>query len=132
MFRLSDTNLFGALRRDRLLFAIVGALVLVLHMLQPLAAARAASVGLDVICSAFGDDDRANDATLPAGVDDCPQCVAGPCSGLSVADPSVGQPALAYPPIPVASPQVVVVSHPAVHRAESDPPPPLRGPPSLI
>ena len=131
MSRRFETNLFGALRRDRLLFAIVGALVLVLHMLQPLAAARAASVGLDVICSAFGDEDRASDATLPAGVDDCPQCVAGPCAGLVASNPSVGQPALAYSAVP-ASPVPLAASDAVPHRVAGDPPPPLRGPPSLI
>lgn len=70
----SSASWFATLRRDRCLFAFVGALTLLLGMLQPLAAAENAGFqGLSVLCST---------ADSPAGHvpdqgPDCPLCPAG-------------------------------------------------------
>ncbi|CAG0979409.1 MAG: hypothetical protein F9K19_16615 [Rhizobiaceae bacterium] len=73
----------AALRRDRFLFAVTGALILIASYLQPLAEANAAGTGHAwIICTEFGAV-RSGPADPAGGVlpgaDDCPKCVAGTC-----------------------------------------------------
>ncbi|WP_019172678.1 hypothetical protein [Pseudaminobacter salicylatoxidans] len=127
---------FAALRRDRLLFAIAASLVLLAHVFQPLAEARAASRadGL-VICTMLGMRTVVPDGKLPpAGTTDkCPTCIGGPCAGmvapLKVVD--VFEKAFAAP---------VTLCDAGVFPAEirippdrlSEPPPAIRAPPSFL
>lgn len=73
----------AARRRDRVLFAVTGALILVASYLQPLAEASAAGTGHAwIICTEFGavrsGPAEAGGGVLP-GADDCPKCVTGSC-----------------------------------------------------
>ena len=78
---------FATLRRDRVLFAIAGTLVLLTHVFQPWAEARAANTANAwVICTTFGMQMGTPDGKKlpPAGAaDDCPQCI-GACGGMAV------------------------------------------------
>ena len=79
-------SLFASLRRDRFLFAFVGALVLLLNALQPLAASQMPEGGHLAICTTLGlDTQAASSGDLPAGpLDDCPICLIGnACGGMA-------------------------------------------------
>lgn len=138
MNRSADrTSWFAALRRDGRLFAVVGALILLAKVLQPLAEAHAASTGKAwVICTVFGTAKPADaDGTpLPAAAaDDCPICLAGapqldnappPSDFLSTdwAFPEPAQTALVRWPDP----------EPVLLRpGPAEPPPGIRAPPSF-
>ncbi|HHZ07360.1 MAG TPA: hypothetical protein GX405_01110 [Rhizobiales bacterium] len=73
----------AALRRDRVLFAVTGALILFAAYLQPLAEARATGTAHAwIVCTEFGAVRSASAGSgggvLP-GADDCPKCVTGSC-----------------------------------------------------
>jgi hypothetical protein len=132
MSTASRLTLFASLRRDSLLFALVGTLVLLLHSLQPLAAAHLPGAGHMAICTAFnagGDAGAAGDA-VPGGLDDCPVClIAGACAAAAVhkAAPVI----LAAVPTPAVlaeqSPAALAgAGPPALPGA---PPPAIRAPP---
>src|SRR5690606_38563924 len=74
------------LRRDRLLFGVAATLVLLAHLFQPLAEARAANTDFAwVICTVFGAQTTSTDGkSLPpiGASDDCPTCIGGPCAGM--------------------------------------------------
>jgi hypothetical protein len=71
---------FATLRRDRGLFAVVGAFALLLSLLLPLAAAQnAAYQDLLVLCSTHAEPTQQQPATGP----DCPLCPAGHLCGLA-------------------------------------------------
>jgi len=127
---------FAALRRDRLLFAIAASLVLLAHLFQPLAEARAASKADGwVICTVFGMQKAQPGSKLaPSGtVEDCPSCIMGPCAGMAV-------------PLRVAAPFDHAFAAPVAFRdgrlisIESkipperlnEPPPAIRAPPSVL
>lgn len=78
---------FAALRRDRLLFAVAATLVLLTHLLQPLAEARATDrVNAWVICTMFGMQVASSDdkSIPPVGTpENCPSCIGGPCAGMT-------------------------------------------------
>lgn len=82
----SRLTLFASLRRDRLLFAVVGALMLLLHSLQPLSAAFMPESMHLVICTINGLEDRsaAPGETPVNPLDNCPVClISGGCSGFA-------------------------------------------------
>jgi hypothetical protein len=79
---------FAALRRDRLLFAVAAAFLLLTHLFQPVAAARAANTANAwVICTIFGMQAASTDGTStpPIGVpDECLACIGGPYASMAV------------------------------------------------
>ncbi|GLS31856.1 hypothetical protein SAMN04488498_102460 [Mesorhizobium albiziae] len=124
---------FAALRRDRVLFAIAGTLVLLSHIFQPWAEARAANTANAwVICTTFGMQMGSPDGKKlpPAGAaDDCPQCI-GACGGIAAKQ---RLPAVAYMafPAPVAFRHAVVSFHEDIPSGRlNEPPPAIRAPPS--
>lgn len=128
---------FAALRRDRLWFAVAASLLLLAHLFQPLADARAANAGNDwVICTIFGMQTVSPDenSTPPAGTKDhCPTCIGGPCAGMAA-------------PLRVADAvEAAFPSREAVREARSgleasqllpvslnEPPPAIRAPPAVL
>lgn len=77
----------AALRRDRLLFAVTGAMILFASYFQPLAEANAAGTAHSwIVCTEFGaartGPQEPGRDVLP-GADDCPKCVAGACQPFS-------------------------------------------------
>jgi len=127
---------FAALRRDRLLFAVAASLVLLAHLFQPLAEARAAgrADGL-VICTMLGMETTAvPDGKLPpaGALDHCPTCIGGPCSGMAAPlRVEAFEPAFAAP---VAHSEIGIF--PVEARIPPDrlnePPPAIRAPPSVL
>src|SRR5918995_7374308 len=74
---------FHTLRRDRALFAVAATLVLLAHLFQPLAEAKAANTAKAcVICTMFGEAKSPADDSVPGAADDCPTCIGGPCAGM--------------------------------------------------
>jgi hypothetical protein len=124
---------FAALRRDRLLFAIVGTLVLLSHIFQPWAEARAANTANAwVICTAFGMEmgSPSGKGLPPAGAaDDCPQCI-GACGGIAAKPKIMAASEIAFP-APAAFRHALT----AVHTEDlppgrlNEPPPAIRAPP---
>lgn len=125
----------AALRRDRLLFAVTGALILFASYLQPLAEANAAGTSHAwIICTEFGaarsGPMEPGSATLP-GADDCPKCVAGACRPIV--------PVKAIPGPAGAGPVAVPARDPELRTAEGETIPPappsgthgIRAPPLL-
>lgn len=132
MSTASRQTFFASLRRDRLLFALLGTLVLFLHTLQPLAAAQAPEGGHLSICTLYGiDDQAAASGDAPAGpLDDCPICLIGnACS--SAAAYKAAPAAFAAFPAPAAlvsaPPRAALKTGPAARR--DIPPPAIRAPP---
>lgn len=121
-------TLFASLRRDRLLFVLVGSLLLLLHALQPLAAAQMPDDVHFAICTIHGVDDR-NDA--PAGpLDDCPACLVAACSSLAIHKATLGASAAFPAPtifVTAAPLRVALQSGPAGRQGE--PSPAIRAPP---
>ncbi|MBX9453011.1 MAG: hypothetical protein KL801_14435 [Mesorhizobium sp.] len=69
---------FATLRRDRGLFALIGCLILLLNVLQPVTAAKAAENGLWVICTVYGAEKPVDGSDLPAPLQEkCPICLFG-------------------------------------------------------
>jgi len=74
--RRSLPSWFDTLRRDRGLFALVGALALLISMLQPVVAAQnAAYAGLGILC--ISDDGAGPSPDHQQRGPDCPLCPAG-------------------------------------------------------
>lgn len=129
----SRLSLFASLRRDQLLFALVSTLVLLLHMLQPLAAAQMPQDRHLVICTIHGIAD-ASDTTGegPASpFDNCPVClIGGTCAGMTICK-VVLDTSTAFP-MPgmtaIVSPQVVLQTAPAIRQGS--PLPAIRAPPA--
>jgi hypothetical protein len=119
---------FERLRRERGLFALVGALLLLLNMFQPVAFAGPDQPNGWVICYGLGS------GVEPAGMPDapppdCPICLAGLCASISVpakALLSLG-PAFAAP-ASEAEPSRPRADSPAL-RSLGGPPPAIRAPP---
>ena len=123
-------TLFDSLRRDRVLFVLVGALLLLLHALQPLAAAHMQEDGHFAICTIHGIDDRGKSGDAPAGpLDDCPTCLIGVCSVAAIYK-AVNDTSAAFPAprlLPVAPTRLALQSGPAGRQGE--PSPAIRAPP---
>lgn len=132
MSTASRPTLFASLRRDRLLFALVGTLVLLLNALQPLAAAQASEGGHLAICTLYGIDDQAAASGDAPGspLDDCPICLIGnACSSAAAYKAALA--AFAAFPAPAAlvsaPPRTALKTGPAARR--DIPPPAIRAPP---
>lgn len=123
-------TLFVSLRHDRLLFALVGSLLLMLHALQPLAAAGMSRGGHFPICTLYGIDDPGASGEAPAGsFDDCPACLSAACSGLT-AGKAVLATAAAFPTparLVFIAPRAGLQSGPVGRQGE--PLPAIRAPP---
>lgn len=126
MSTASRPTLFASLRRDRLLFALLGSLLLLFHALQPLAAAQMPEDAHFAICTIHGVDDRGD---APAGpLDDCPACLIA-CS-VSVVCKAVLDTSAPFPTprlLIVAPPRVASQSGPAGRQGEASPA--IRAPP---
>jgi hypothetical protein len=125
-------TLFASLRRDRFLFALLGTLVLLLHALQPLAAAQMPG-GHMAICTALNADGDAGAAgtSSPGALDDCPVCLIGNACGAAAVYKAALAASPAFPaptalagqtPLPLAAddPGALLVAPPPAIRA---PPP---------
>lgn len=133
MSTASRPTLFASLRRDRLLFAVVATLVLLLHALQPLAAAQASEGGHLAICTLHGLDNQAGaPGKSPAGApDDCPIClVTNGCASPAAFKAALGSLAAFPPPATFISapPCAALETGPAMRRGM--PPPAIRAPPA--
>jgi hypothetical protein len=128
---------FAALRRDRLLFAFAAIFLLLAHLFQPLAEARAAdSKNVWVICTIFGMQTVSPDesSTSPDGVQDhCPTCIGGPCAGMAAPLRLSSAFEEAFP-----SPEAISEAMPRLARTKlppaplNEPPPAIRAPPAIL
>lgn len=130
MSTASRLTLFASLRRDRFLFALLGTLVLLLHTLQPLAAAQMPG-GHMAICTALNVDGGTSAAgdSAPGGLDDCPICLFGNACGGGVYK-AMPAPFAAFPApavLAARSPVIVAARDPAAPLVA--PPPAIRAPP---
>ena len=122
-------TLFASLRRDRFAFALLGALVLFLNTLQPLAAAQASEGGHLSICTLYGVD---NQPGTPAAnpLDDCPICLIGNACSSGAAYKAVPEAFAAFPApaaLTSAPPRLASATGPAPRQGT--PPPAIRAPP---
>lgn len=122
---------FAALRCDRLLFALVGSLVLLLNAAQPLVAAGLSQDGHWVICTAYGAEKPLDASDLPSAMsEDCPICLAGvACPGAPAYKAVLSaDPAFPAPMALTAAPRGnETQNRPALRPG--DPPPAIRAPP---
>lgn len=111
--------------------------MLLTHLFQPLAEARAADTeNAWVICTMFGMQPSYPDGKSmpPAGApDDCPTCIGGPCAGMA-APLRLATASEAAFPAPVANrgstPEFVETTIPPDRLNE--PPPAIRAPPLVL
>jgi len=129
----SRLSLFVSLRRDRLLFALVSTLVLLLHTLQPLAAANMPEDRHLAICTLHGlvDAGDATSETPTNPFDNCPVCmVSASCWNMAVGKAHHGT-AAAFPApdtFLVLTPyDLALQAGPAIRQGE--PLPAIRAPP---
>lgn len=128
----SRLSLFASLRRDRLLFALVSTLILLLHTLQPLAAAQMPQDRHLAICTFHGiiNTGKTTDETPASPFDICPVClIGGTCSnmaaGKAVLDTSA---AFAEPDtLTIERPYITLLTGPAGRQGK--PSPAIRAPP---
>ncbi len=118
----------AALRRDRLLFAVTGALILFASYLQPLAEANAAGTEHSwIVCTEFGavrtGPQEPGRDVLP-GADDCPKCVAGACQPMTPVKALAGPLDAVHVAIPDSDVAPRSVSG---EEVRSEPPPGTRG-----
>ncbi len=126
----------AALRRDRVLFAIAGMLILFTHVLQPWAEARAANTANAwIICTAFGmamgEPDGKN--LPPAGAaDDCPQCIGGGGSIVAKQKMLVATD-FAFPAAVAFRHAIADLTRRKVPAGRlNEPPPAIRAPPQIV
>lgn len=125
-------TLFASLRRDRLLFALVGTLVLFLNALQPLAASQMPEGGHLVICTPFNVDGQAQASEkLPADVlDDCPICLIGNACASAAAYKATAAAFAAFPaPARLTDAPPHAARHVGTPERSGAPPPAIRAPP---
>lgn len=124
-------SLFASLRRDRFLFALVGALVLFLNALQPLAASQMPEGGHMAICTALAGGEAGANGDLPSGtLDDCPVCLIGNACGATATYKAVPAAFAAFPARAALAAQPLrpdAASGPL--EALIAPPPAIRAPP---
>lgn len=116
----------AALRRDRILFVLTAALILLGAHFKPLAEASAAGASHSwILCTELGavsaTPDTSRDGALP-GTDDCQKCIVGACQPHAPLKSLAAGDAVS-PPLPVAAP---VSWHPAANAVPLAPPPALR------
>lgn len=122
---------FATLRRDSGLFAVAGALVMLLNIVQPLLAAQASDAGHWVICTVYGPEKPIEASDLPAAMSDkCPICLAGnACAGAPAYKAALSSdPAFPAPAALTAAPLHVEERGP-VTPGPTGPPPAIRAPP---
>lgn len=125
-------TLFASLRRDRLLFALVGTLMLVLHSLQPLAAASMPEGMHLAICTMHGIEER-NPAPGEAPVnplDNCPACLIGGCSGFAVVKAVLDAPCILAGPDTILAGSLPAAPATGPVGRQGEPTPAIRAPPS--
>lgn len=125
-------GLFASLRRDRLLFALLGALVLFLNTLQPLAAAQMPAGGHLVICTALDAGGTAGVAGDPSSgpLDDCPICLIGNACGAGLAQKAASASSAAFPaPARLVTPVLFATTYQSPAALPGAPPPAIRAPP---
>lgn len=124
-------SLFASLRRDRFLFAFVGALVLLLNALQPLAASQMPEGGHLAICTTLGlDTQAASSGDLPAGpLDDCPICLIGNACGGMAGYKAVPASFAAFPAPAALTAALYAASGTSPAERLDAPPPAIRAPP---
>lgn len=131
MSTASRLTLFASLRRDRFPFALLGALVLLLNALQPLAAAQMPTGGHLVICTALdigGTAGLAGDSSSNP-LDDCPICLIGnACGGAIHKAPPASSAAFPAPAQLAALVPFVNAGDDPAERLTA-PPPAIRAPP---
>lgn len=131
MSTASRLTLFASLRRDRFLFALLGALVLILHTLQPLAAAQMPGGGHMAICTALdagGGTDAAGDSSGP--LDDCPICLIGnACGAMAVYKATLAAFAAFPAPAALAAQSAPAAAGDGPTGLPGAPPPAIRAPP---
>ena len=124
----SRLTLFASLRRDRLLFALLGTLVLVLAALQPLAAAQMPG-GHGVLCTALDAGGMTGKAATDA-LDDCPVCLVGNACGAAAAHKAAPAAVAAFPaPAALAAQPVPALAADGPAERPGAPPPAIRAPP---
>lgn len=122
-------GLFASLRRDRFLFALLGALVLFLNTLQPLAAAQMPAGGHLVICTALDAGGTAGDPSS-GPLDDCPVCLIGNACGAGLAQKAASASSAAFPaPARLVAPALFAAAHQGPAALPGAPPPAIRAPP---
>lgn len=130
MTRTRPSTWFASLRRDRGLFALVGCLVMLLNVLQPVVAQ--AEDGRWTICTIYGAEKPVGGDDLPSvWPDECPICIAGnhcasappAAKALLAFEPAF--PAPASLPAPLVRRESAVMATPGLGA----PPPDIRGPP---
>jgi hypothetical protein len=104
---MQSSNWFGQLRRERGLFLAVGALLLLLNTLQPLAFAESANHGGWTICRGMAVEAGVGGGTeIPA--DECPICIAGFCATPLTPAKALLASGIAYSPAGLeSSPEIV-------------------------
>jgi hypothetical protein len=126
---------FETLRRDRHLFVLLGAILMLVGMLQPLAEARAAETGKAwIICTVFGATKPGDPSGPPlpaAAADDCPICLVAQHHDGKVVRPAVLLPGGPVFPMPEALARSwrPPLQEPVPASRPGDPPPAIRGPP---
>ena len=132
MSTASRLSLFASLRRDRFPFALLGALVLLLNALQPLAAAQMPGGGHLVICTALNAAGTAGVAGDPSSgpLDDCPICLIGNACGAHAFNKAAPASSPAFPaPERLAAPALFSAAREGPAALPGAPPPAIRAPP---
>ena len=132
MIDAARLSLFASLRRDRLLFALVSTLILLLHMLQPLAAAQMPESRHLAICTLHGllDPGTATGEMPTDPLDKCPVCLIGStCSSMAACKATLDTtPAFPVPGMnAIAAPVISSQTGPA--GPQGKPSPAIRAPP---
>lgn len=126
-----DIGWFAGLRRDRMLFVVAASLLLVSHLFQPLAQARAADTPLGwSICTAFGMEMPAGQGQPDHGTDACPLCLAA--AGVTLAALALPPPTPDVPSIQPLRQAAVPAGYHFVPLGPVDLPPAIRAPPSSL
>ncbi len=119
-----------------MLFTVAASLVLLSHLLQPLAEAEAAnSTKASVICTMFGMEKASPESgeLPPIAAGDCPTCIGGPCAGLD-APPKFAansEPAFSAPEAYAGlSDRITETRSPP--GLSNEPPPAIRAPPLAV
>lgn len=125
-------SLFASLRRDRLLFALVSTLILLLHMLQPLAAAQMPQDRHLAICTLHGiiDPGKTADEAPASPFDICPVCLIGSTCSNMAACKAVLDTSTAFPEpgtLKIELPFMTLLTGPAGRQGK--PSPAIRAPP---
>jgi|GEM_PF-2420862 hypothetical protein len=118
---------FARLRRDRVLFAAVGVLALLLSALQPAAAVQNADIrALLILCS---DIHEGAPVKSPGQGPDCPLCPAGHPCGFHIAPAAPASTPLFEPFAPHQGQPALVRAAGSLPAARGEAPPAIRGPP---